>query len=225
MIRMIKGITQISVFLIVFFIDDVFAGSTKVQKDESENVRYNNIEENFNHLNNNIEQSNNIIQEIFKNSERKSVEDITIFDVIDGERVSPKLKKNILQLIDQYQYDLDSYRSILANRYKQAELKIVKLQKGINDMSNFRDEMEQNLSLAKWMIISLSIGIICLTSIVIVMWRNIMNVNKNDIEVIFSLEKSKKDLKSLNDRIKKLEGLNNLDTEEQISDDNSTKQV
>lgn len=140
----------------------------------------------------------------------------------NDERISSELKNNILELIDQYQYDLDNYRSVIAGRYKQAELKIVELQRDINNMNNFEDEMEQNLHLAKWMIISLSIGIVCLTSIVITMWRSIINVNKNDVEVIFSLEKIKKDLKSLSERMKVLEELNNISAKEQISDDNNT---
>ena len=220
-----KQTTFTLVFLVVFFINDALAGSAKVQDDNDAKYSSGAIDDTFKRLNNEIEESNNIIQEIFKNSERKRLEDITVFDVIDGEKISPELRKNILNLIDRYQYDLDSYRTIIANRYKKTELKIVKLQRNIDDMNDFRDEMEQNLNLAKWMIISLSIGIICLTTIVITMWRNIMNVNKNDIEVIFSLEKSKKDLKSINDRIKKLEELNNIDTKEQIPDGNSTKQV
>jgi len=218
----VKQIASCLILSTVFFTCNAFAGTDKIKEEVPDKIQYEN--NTYNDQNDNIKQSNNIIKEIFNSGNGKKLEDITIFDVIDGEKVSPELKNKILELMDQYQYDLDSYRSVISNRYKQAELKIVDIQKDINNLGNFKDEMEQNLSLAKWMIISLSVGIICLTSIVISMWKNIMNVNKNDIEVIFSLEKIKKDIKSINKRLKTLEGLNNIDTNE-ISDDNDTEPI
>ncbi|MDD2840102.1 MAG: hypothetical protein PHY80_03155 [Rickettsiales bacterium] len=220
-----KEIIFIFVLLIIFFISYVSAGTEKVQTESNERIKHDNVIINVEQSGNYIEQPNNDIREIFKSNKQKKLEDITIFDVIGGERVSSELKNKVSGLVDQYQYELDGYRSIIANRYKQADLRIVGLQKDINNMNNFKDEMEQNLNLAKWMIISLSVGIICLTSIVVTMWKNIMSVNKNDVEVIFSLEKIKKDLKVLNGRIKLLEGLHNIETKKQISDDDDTESV
>ncbi len=191
----IKTILFSFIFAIIFFMNNALSEVNKTQN--YTDIAIDSVGD--------AEQSK-AIKEIFKNDER----------------ISSELKNNILELIDQYQYDLDNYRSVIAGRYKQAELKIVELQRDINNMNNFEDEMEQNLHLAKWMIISLSIGIVCLTSIVITMWRSIINVNKNDVEVIFSLEKIKKDLKSLSERMKVLEELNNISAKEQISDDNNT---
>lgn len=193
--KKIKTILFSFIFAIMFFVNNALSEINKTQNYTDINIGA--IRD--------VEQPN-AIKEIFQNDER----------------ISSELKNNILELIDQYQYDLDNYRGAIAGRYKQAELKIVELQRNINNMNNFEDEMEQNLHLAKWMIISLSIGIICLTSVVITMWRSIINVNRNDVEVIFSLEKIKKDLKSLNERMKVLEGLNNISAKEQISDDNNT---
>ena len=55
------------------------------------------------------------------------------------------------------------------------------------------------------MVISLSIGIICLATIITMMWKGVVNVNRNDVEVLFSIERIKKELRSLEKRVEMLE--------------------
>ena len=135
----------------------------------------------------------------------KPIEEITLSDIIRDENISPEVKERISKLINQSQYQLDRYRTAISNHYKQVENKLITHRKELDDMYNFKDNMEANLNLAKWMIISLSIGIICLTTIVVVMWKSVVNVNRNDVEVLFSTEKVKKDLRLLSKRIEILE--------------------
>ena len=140
-----------------------------------------------------------------QNNNQKKIEETTIFDIIKGEKVSPELKTRILNLLDNYQLSLDSYRKIIEMEYRKSGMQIFGIRKDLNKMYEFHSKLESNLDIAKWMIISLSVGIICLTFIVIVMWRSVVNVNRNDVEVIFSLEKFKKDLKFTNSKIENLE--------------------
>ncbi len=135
----------------------------------------------------------------------KPIEEITISDIVRDENVNPEVKERIMQLINQSQYQMDRYRSAINNHYKQVENKLIAYRKELNEIYNFKDEMEANLNLSKWMIISLSIGIICLTTIVVIMWRSVVNVNRNDVEVLFSTEKVKKDIRLLSKRLEILE--------------------
>ncbi|HSQ97358.1 MAG TPA: hypothetical protein VLL98_01420 [Rickettsiales bacterium] len=204
----------LSVLFVIFI---VFCTKNVIAKDNEINI--NNVEQ---LQNNEVDKNNNIGKLFKKNKEQKKLEDITIFDVVKEEKISPELRQKILDLIDQYQYDLDSYRSIIANHYKKAELKLVGVQKDINGINNFKDEVEENLNLAKWMIISLSVGVVCLTTIVIIMWKGVINVNRNDVEVIFSLEKIKKDLRLTNKRIDILEEACTNNGKKQISNNYNT---
>lgn len=138
---------------------------------------------------------------------KKPLEQITLLDVLENEDVSPELKQRIVNLLDQSQYEIDKYRSVMNNYYKQVETKLLEFKSEINGIQDFRSKMELTLDLSKWMIISLSIGIICLTLIVIIMWRSVINVNRNDVEVIFMVEKFKKELKILDTRIDTIEVL------------------
>lgn len=146
------------------------------------------------------------VAEIFNNQKpSKPIEEITVFDIIRDEQISPDLKERITKLINQSQYQLDKYRTNINNHYKQVENKLVAYRRELNEIYNFKDDMEANLNLAKWMIISLSIGIVCLATIVIVMWRSVVNVNRNDVEVLFSTERIKKDIRLLMKRLEILE--------------------
>ena len=55
------------------------------------------------------------------------------------------------------------------------------------------------------MVISLSVGIVCLATIITMMWKGVVNVNRNDVEVLYSIERIKKDLRSLEKRVEMLE--------------------
>ena len=55
------------------------------------------------------------------------------------------------------------------------------------------------------MVISLSVGIVCLATIITVMWKGVVNVNRNDVEVLYSIERIKKELRFLDKRLEMLE--------------------
>ena len=142
-----------------------------------------------------------------ENEEMKPLEEITTLDIVQDDYVPPEVRERITQLVNQSQNEIDSYRTAIASYYKQLEIKLLEVNKDIDKIHNFKDDMEASLNLAKWMIISLSIGIICLTSIVVIMWRSVVNVNRNDVEIIFSVEKFRKILRDIEGRLELLEAL------------------
>lgn len=206
-----KILSVLFVVFVLFCLTNVSAETSEVQLSTERQAEENDT----------IQSDNNVEKMLFQDRNQKKLEDVTIFDVVQGEDVSPELRSKIVELIDRYQNDLDSYRSIIANHYKKAELKLVGVQKDINGINNFKDEVEENLDLAKWMIISLSVGVVCLTAIVIIMWKSVVNVNRSDMEVIFSLEKVKKDLRVNSRRLDILEEACNGNGKKQIPDNNS----
>lgn len=164
-------------------------------------------ETNDTEINDKIEHINNdhIMLILDSNTEVKPLEEITVLDIIQNEQTSPELRERIVQLLNQSQYEIDKYRTTISAHYKQVENKLFEFRKELNKLYDFRDNMEINLNLAKWMIISLSVGIVCLTTIVIVMWKSVVNVNRNDVEVIYSNEQLKKKLRAQEKRIELLE--------------------
>ena len=152
-----------------------------------------------------LDADKNIAKIIDNQKPSKPIEETTLSDVIRNEKVSPEVKERITRLINQSQHQLDEYRSAMNNYYKQVEGKLIDYKKELNNIHNFKDDMEVNLNLAKWMIISLSVGIICLTTIVVIMWKSVVNVNRNDVETLFSTEKLKKEIRQLDKRIEILE--------------------
>ncbi len=153
-----------------------------------------------------VQHNNSDIMLILENtSSMKPIEEITVLDILQDEKTSPELKERIKTLLNQSQYEIDRYRTTINNHYKQVNTKLLELKKEINKLHDFKDNMEVNLSLAKWMIISLSVGIICLTTIVLVMWKSVVNVNRNDVETIYSNEQLRKKLRAQEKRIELLE--------------------
>lgn len=146
-----------------------------------------------------------IAEQISTNGKLKPLEEITVLDIVQDEDASPELRGRITKLVDQSQYEMDRYRTTISNHYKQVEARLVGFTKELDKFHSFRDDMEAHLGLSKLMIISLSVGIVCLTAIVIVMWKSVVNVNRNDVEVIFSAEKVRKELKIINKRLDMLE--------------------
>lgn len=135
----------------------------------------------------------------------KPLEALTVQDILQDEEVSPDLKQRMTNALEEAQYGLDKYRTIISNHSKQVDVKLLEFRNELNTLNSVKDKMEINLSLAKWMVISLAVGIICLTTIVIIMWRSVVNVNRNDVELIYSIEKFKKDIKSLLQRVEMIE--------------------
>ena len=97
------------------------------------------------------------------------------------------------------------YNSYIDKHSRTTDNKFIEIDKNINNLKSFTEELEANFSLAKWMVISLSIGIICLATIITMMWKGVVNVNRNDVEVLFSIERIKKELRSLEKRVEMLE--------------------
>lgn len=135
----------------------------------------------------------------------KPLEALTVQDILQDEEVSPDLKQRMTNALEEAQYGLDKYRTIISNHSKQVDVKLLEFRNELNTLNSVKDKMEINLSLAKWMVISLAVGIVCLTTIVIIMWRSVVNVNRNDVELIYSIEKFKKDIKSLVQRVEMIE--------------------
>ena len=159
----------------------------------SQNVFANDVSTQYN-----LKESKNIIN-------NKSFDEITLGDVIQKDSVSDDTKRRIQLLLDESHTQLDSYRTANANHYKQVESQLLEINKRINKIQDFYDEMESSLHLAKWIIISLSVGILCYTAIIIAMWRNIVVINKSDVKLIFSADKIKKYIKLLEKRVDMLE--------------------
>lgn len=203
----------ISLFLIIFSIFTIFC------LDVSYAINNEKIDEKK------LEKLNQSIAELLQNNNQKVIEETTIYDIIQGEQISPELRQRILELLDKYQLSLDSYRTIIENDHKQSKFQIFGLKKDLNKMYEFHDELEYNFDMAKWMIISLSVGIICLTTIIVIMWKSVINVNRNDVEVIFTLEKFKKDLKFIKARLEMMENKSKNYGKEQIQDNKDRKEV
>ena len=203
----------ISLFLIIFsifiilFINTLYAVNNNKVNDE------------------NLEKLNQSIIELLQNNNQKVIEETTIYDVIQGEQISPELRQRILELLDKYQLSLDSYRTIIENENRKSKSQIFDLKKDLNKIYEFHDELEYNFDMAKWMIISLSVGIICLTTIIVIMWKSVVNVNRNDVEVIFTLEKFKKDLNFIKARLEMIENKSKDYGKEQIQDNKNRKEV
>lgn len=149
------------------------------------------------------------IQEDFdigtKNGVDKNIKVINVLDVIGDENVSPELRKRVTTTLNKAQYEFDKYESYINNHTKNTDNKFINVEKEINDLKTFTEELEANFDLAKWMVISLSVGIVCLATIITMMWKGVVNVNRNDVEVLYSIERIKKDLRSLEKRVEMLE--------------------
>ena len=135
----------------------------------------------------------------------KPLEALTVQDILQNEEVSPDLKQRMTDALEEAQYGLDKYRTIISNHSKQVDVKLLEFRNELNALNSVKDKMDINLSLTKWMVISLAVGIVCLTTIVIIMWRSVVNVNRNNVELIYSIEKFKKDIKSLVQRVEMIE--------------------
>lgn len=140
-----------------------------------------------------------------KNGVDKDIKVINVLDVIGDEEVSPELRKRVTTTLNKAQYEFDKYESYINNHTKNTDNKFINVEKEINDLKTFTEELEANFSLAKWMVISLSVGIVCLATIITMMWKGVVNVNRNDVEVLYSIERIKKDLRSLEKRVEMLE--------------------
>lgn len=135
----------------------------------------------------------------------KSVKSITTLDVIGDENVSPELRKRVTNTLNKVQYAFDRYDSYIDNHTKSTDSKFIILEKEINNLKTFTEELEANFSLAKFMVISLSIGIICLSAIITIMWKGVVNVNRNDVEVLYLIERVRKEVRSLEKRLEMIE--------------------
>lgn len=149
------------------------------------------------------------IQEDFdigtKNGVDKNIKVINVLDVIGDENVSPELRKRVTTTLNKAQYEFDKYESYINNHTKSTDNKFIDVEKELNNLKTFTEELEANFDLAKWMVISLSVGIVCLATIITMMWKGVVNVNRNDVEVLYSIERIKKDLRSLEKRVEMLE--------------------
>lgn len=135
----------------------------------------------------------------------KNIKLITVLDVVGDENVSPELRKRVTTTLNKAQYEFDKYESYINNHTKSTDHKFIDVEKELNNLKTFTEELEANFDLAKWMVISLSVGIVCLATIITMMWKGVVNVNRNDVEVLYSIERIKKDLRSLEKRVEMLE--------------------
>ena len=135
----------------------------------------------------------------------KNIKLITVLDVVGDENVSPELRKRVTTTLNKAQYEFDKYESYINNHTKSTDNKFIDVEKELNNLKTFTEELEANFDLAKWMVISLSVGIVCLATIITMMWKGVVNVNRNDVEVLYSIERIKKDLRSLEKRVEMLE--------------------
>ena len=142
---------------------------------------------------------------IDKKGLNKNIQFITVLDIIQDEEITPELKGRITDALNKTQYEFDKYNSYIDKHSRATDNKFIEIDKNINTLKSFTEELEANFSLAKWMVISLSIGIICLATIITMMWKGVVNVNRNDVEVLFSIERIKKELRSLEKRVEMLE--------------------
>jgi len=182
------------VIIFLFIITSVFTFNIAVSKDDSS-----------------FKKGDISFQEKDKMKFKKPIEEITTKDIVKEEPVSQDVQKRITDLINQSQNELDKYRTTIDQNYKKVETKVIDVKKDVNNIYNFRDEIEADLNITKWMIISLSSGIICLTTIIIIMWRSVVNVDRKDVDVMFSIEKIKMELKNTQERLKILEDLQKKD--------------
>ena len=162
-------------------------------------------ENNENDKKNDVEDESHIMLILEDTPSVKPVEEVTVVDIIQNEQTSPELKQRIIDLLNHSQYEIDKYRTLMSDNYKKVESKIYDITKELERVVNLNDTMDVNLKLAKLTVLSLSIGLVCLTVVIILMWRSIVNVNRNDIEVIYSNEKLKKKIGILEKRIELLE--------------------
>ena len=140
-----------------------------------------------------------------KNGVDKNIKLITVLDIIGDEDVSSEMRKRVTTTLNKAQYEFDKYESYINNHTKTTDNKFINVERELNNLKTFTEELEANFSLAKWMVISLSVGIVCLATIITMMWKGVVNVNRNDVEVLYSIERIKKDLRSLEKRVEMLE--------------------
>lgn len=180
-----KNILSAIIFYFLIFINLSFATEQKLINNNTTN-----------------QQNNNVIERVGMN---KNIKSINALDVIGDEKVSPELRKKVTDTLNKAQYEFDKYNSYIDNHTKNADNQFIKIEREINDLKSFTEELEANFSLAKWMVISLSVGIVCLATIITVMWKGVVNVNRNDVEVLYSIERIKKELRFLDKRLEMLE--------------------
>ncbi len=199
-----KKILLIIMFYFLIFINLSFASNQKIKVDNNI-IKQENIENNS--TNKNIENINTPQNDIAieRTGTNKNIKSITALDVIGDEKVSPELRKRVTDTLNKAQYEFDKYNSYIDNHTRSTDNKFINVEKEINALKTFTEELEANFSLAKWMVISLSIGIICLSAIITIMWKGVVNVNRNDVEVIYSIERVKRQLRSLEKRVEMLE--------------------
>lgn len=199
-----KNILLVFILCFLIFINLSFASNQEIKVDNNI-IKQENIENNS--TNKNIENINTPQNDIAieRTGTNKNIKSITALDVIGDEKVSPELRKRVTDTLNKAQYEFDKYNSYIDNHTRSTDNKFINVEKEINALKSFTEELEANFSLAKWMVISLSIGIICLSAIITIMWKGVVNVNRNDVEVIYSIERVKRQLRSLEKRVEMLE--------------------
>lgn len=158
------------------------------------------------------------LAEVFERLENNGVvskiEDLKLENIIKNEEISDELRHKIQKIIDIAQSELDSYRTTIKNNEKITNRRILSLRQELSRVQNFRDQAEQDLQISRWMVLTLSMGVICLTFLIVIIWRNMTNIGKNEIEVLFAYKDLKKDLNKINEQIEVLDKKSKITSEE-----------
>jgi len=159
-----------------------------------------------------------VLQRLESDQKISKIESLKLADIIGDEEVSEELKYRIKEVLDTAQSELDSYRTAMKNNYKTMTRRILEVRRELNRVQNFKDEAEYDLEVSRWMILTLSMGVVCLTFLIVVMWRSVTNIGKNELEVLFAYEDLKKNLGKINEQIEILNKKGNVVQEEKIDE-------
>jgi len=164
------------------------------------------------------EEVEKVLERLIENGKINKIEDLRLSDIIGNEEVSEELKFKIKEIISIAQNELDSYRTAMKNNYKTMTRRLLEVKRELNRVQDFKDEAEYDLEVSRWMILTLSMGVICLTFLIVIMWRSVSNIGKNEIEVLFAYEDLKKNLGNLAEQIDLLHKKNTIAKEETIEE-------
>jgi hypothetical protein len=160
------------------------------------------------------EELEKVLERIENGKTASKIEEMRLSDIIGTEEISEELKYKIKQMLNTAQQELDNYRSTMKSNYRTMTRKLLDVKKELNRVQNFKDEAEYDLEVSRWMILTLSMGVICLTFLIVIMWRSVTNIGKNEIEVLFAYEDLKKNIGKINEQIDLLTKKNTIAKEE-----------
>jgi hypothetical protein len=100
----------------------------------------------------------------------------------------------VIEKVNDIQTSLDDQERTISGQHQLMKDSIAKVEQT-------NEVYDKNLNLARWVIVIVSLGSILLMLIIYLIWRGVVDVNKNEMEVVFANEDMKRKFAELLDQV------------------------